>query len=65
MADYADQQFIAVYTRQEALVEGPAVEQFLSGIDEFPIPINEDCLVISDNGDLYGTTGDLRDRADQ
>ena len=64
VADYADQQFIAVYTRQEALVEGPAVKQLLSGIDEFPIPINVDCLVISDNGDLYGTIDDLRDRSD-
>ena len=25
VADYADQQFIAVYTRQGALVEGPAI----------------------------------------
>ena len=63
VAHYADQQFVAAYVRPEALVDGPALAQFLSGSDEFPIPLSDDCLVISDNGDLYGTIDDLRDRS--
>ena len=63
VAQYANQQFVAVYVRPEALVGGPALTQFMNGSGEFPIPLNADCLVISDNGDLYGTINDLRDRS--
>jgi hypothetical protein len=53
-------QLIVVYCRPEALTKpGNSVEQFLSGLEQMPIPIDDDALVISDNADLYGTVGDI------
>lgn len=53
-------QLIVVYCRSEALaVPGPAVQQFLAGLEQMPIPIDDHALVISDNADLYGTVADL------
>ncbi|MEN0064278.1 MAG: hypothetical protein AAGA48_19165 [Myxococcota bacterium] len=63
VARYGDQQFVVMYVRPDSLVEGPAVGQFLDGLAEFPTPVNPDALIISDNGDLYGTVDDLRSRA--
>jgi hypothetical protein len=58
-----EHQLVVVYCRPEALeAAGPAVRQLLSGIDEAPIPVQEDALVVSDNADIYGTIGDLRAR---
>ncbi len=62
VAQYAGQQFIAVYVPSDALVAGAALRQFLHGVGQFPVPISTDALVISDNGDLYGTLVDLRQR---
>lgn len=56
-------QLVVIYCRAEALAgDGPAVAQLLAGLDEAPIPVDEDALVISDNADLYGTVADLRSR---
>jgi hypothetical protein len=56
-------QLVVVYCRSEALEEGgPAVGQLLSGIRRIPVPISDDAVIISDNGDLYGTLADLEDR---
>jgi hypothetical protein len=56
-------QLVVVYCREEALAEaGPKVTQLLAGLRALPVPLNGDALVISDNGDIYGTVEDLRDR---
>jgi hypothetical protein len=58
-----EQQLIVVYCRSEALAAaGPAVEQFIQGLDQIPIPVDEEALVISDNADIYGTVADLWQR---
>jgi hypothetical protein len=63
VARRADQQLIVVYCRPESLASpGPAITQLLRGLDQVPIRLEEDTLVISDNGDLYGTLTDLRQR---
>ena len=54
-------QLVVVYCREEALAqEKDKMIQFLSGISKLPIPVTENTLVISDNGDIYGTVADLR-----
>jgi hypothetical protein len=56
-------QLIVLYCRSEALAErGPAVKQLLSGIAGMPSPIDDGALVVSDNGDVYGTVADLTER---
>jgi hypothetical protein len=56
-------QLIVVYCRQESLAEpGEKLNQFLKGIEQIPIPLHGNALVISDNGDIFGTLHDLRDR---
>ncbi|MBI4750710.1 MAG: hypothetical protein HY774_19665 [Acidobacteria bacterium] len=58
-----EHQLIVVYCRPELLANQPEpVQQLLSGLDQMPIPIDEQALVVSDNGDLYGTVADLRYR---
>ena len=60
---YDGQQLIAVYCRSEALATAsPSLGQFLTGLEQMPIPIDESALVISDNADIYGTVADLWDR---
>ncbi len=60
---YAGHQLIAVYCRSEALASAMAsLDQFLTGLDEMPIPIDDSALVVSDNGDIYGTVVDLWER---
>jgi hypothetical protein len=60
---HLDHQLIAVYCREETLAaSGPAVSQLLDGLEQMPMPIEDDALVISDNADIYGTVRDLRDR---
>ena len=57
-------QLIVVYCRSELLAQpGDAVRQLRSGVEQMPIPIDEDALVISDNADIYGTVSDLWNRA--
>ncbi|MEZ6196796.1 MAG: hypothetical protein R3F20_13900 [Planctomycetota bacterium] len=57
-------QLIAVYCRSEALADaGEKLNQFVTGIQQAPIPISRDALVVSDNADIYGTLDDLIARA--
>jgi len=63
VARFFGQQLIVVYCISEALGEsGRQVEQFLRGLSKMPIPIETDTLVISDNGDIYGTVNDMKHR---
>jgi hypothetical protein len=58
-----EHQLIVVYCRPEALAEaGSLVEQFVSGLEQMPIPIEDGALVISDNADIYGTVSDMLQR---
>jgi hypothetical protein len=64
VARFDQLQVIVVYCRSEALAErGPAIAQLLEGLAQLPSPVDDDALVISDNGDIYGTIADLADRA--
>ncbi|MES2598164.1 MAG: hypothetical protein V4662_22710 [Verrucomicrobiota bacterium] len=59
----ANKQLIAIYCRSEALAEpGRPLNQFLQGVEQTPMPVDDDALVISDNGDIYGTLTDLWER---
>jgi hypothetical protein len=59
------QELVVVYCRSEALATaGPAVTQLLAGLRQLPVPLSDSALVISDNGDLYGTIADLQSRVD-
>ena len=59
-------QIIVVYCRPEALAHDAAkIGQFLDGISQLPVPIADDALVISDNGDIYGTVNDMELRLAQ
>jgi hypothetical protein len=63
IASQHEAQLVVVYCREEALAGDRAkLQQFLRGIDRLPVPIRDDALVISDNGDLYGTLEDVRQR---
>jgi hypothetical protein len=54
-------QLIVVYCREEALaVAGKSLSQFVRGLAQIPVRVQEEALVISDNGDLYGTVADVR-----
>jgi hypothetical protein len=56
-------QLIVVYCRSDALVDDVGrITQFLRAMDQMPIPLDADALVISDNADIYGTLADLRER---
>jgi hypothetical protein len=58
-----DDQFIVVYCRPETLAYEPGkISQFLDGINQLPVPVADDALVISDNGDIYGTRSDMESR---
>jgi hypothetical protein len=60
VASDGDHQLVVVYCHEDALVTaGPKIEQLLSGLRALPVPLAEDALVISDNGDIYGTVSDL------
>lgn len=53
-------QLVVVYCRAEALATaGGPVNQLVSGLRQLPVPLEHDALVISDNGDVYGTVEDL------
>lgn len=63
VARWFGRQLIVVYCVPEALAEaGPQVEQFLRGLSKIPLPIEADTLVISDNGDIFGTVSDIKQR---
>ncbi len=56
-------QLIVVYCRSDALAEDlDRIAQFVRGMDQMPIPLDDNALVISDNADVYGTLADLRHR---
>ena len=56
-------QLIVVYCRPEALEsDASKMAQFLDGLSQLPVPHATDALVISDNGDLYGTVDDIEAR---
>lgn len=53
-------QLIVVYCRPEALeTSGTSLTQLINGLEQMPMPIEENALVISDNADIYGTLYDL------
>jgi len=56
-------QIVVVYCRAEALAhDKDKMNQFLIGYEQLPIPIKDSVLVVSDNGDIYGTVKDIRER---
>ena len=60
---YAGLQLVAVYCRPEVLASAtPALRQLLTGLDQMRIPVDDSALVVSDNGDIYGTVADLWER---
>jgi hypothetical protein len=64
VASLGNDQLVVIYCRAEALAEvGDKVNQFLRGLSRLPVPLRDDALVISDNGDLYGTVADILQRA--
>jgi hypothetical protein len=66
IATSIDGQIIVVYCRPEALAsDSQKISQFLDGISQVPVPIAEEALVISDNGDIYGTRADMESRLAQ
>lgn len=63
LASLFDQQLIVVYCREEAMtMPGEKLTQFLTGLEQIPVSVSADTLVISDNGDVYGTVTDLLER---
>lgn len=63
VASTLEHQLVVVYCREEALAApGEKRTQFLQGLAQLPIRIRKEALVISDNGDLYGTIADLTER---
>lgn len=66
VASLFEQQLIVVYCRAEALsAPGEKLTQFLRGLEQVPVLVRDDALVISDNGDLYGTIADVKAREDE
>lgn len=64
VATQGTDQLVVVYCRAEALATaGDRLDQFLRGIAQLPIPLQDEALVVSDNADLYGTIADLFHRA--
>jgi hypothetical protein len=56
-------QFVVVYCRPEALAyDAGKIGQFLDGISQLPVPLADDALIVSDNGDIYGTLNDMETR---
>lgn len=64
VASFLEDQLVVVYCREEALAQaGKKLTQFLRGAQQLPVVVQENALVISDNGDIYGTLNDLVERA--
>ena len=63
LARQFEEQIIVVYCDSEVLNSSiEKIEQFLKGISEIPLPIDKNTLVISDNGDIYGSINDIEKR---
>lgn len=66
VATHLEDQIVVVYCRPEALAhDAEKMAQFLDGMSLLPFPLQEDVLVVSDNGDLYGTMEDVQERLEQ
>lgn len=64
IARLLDRQLVVVYCRPEALAApGDKVRQLVKGLRQSPVIVAESTLVISDNGDLYGTYADILQRS--
>jgi hypothetical protein len=62
----AERQLIVVYCREDALAaDHKRLRQFAAGVSNVPLPIDDDALVVSDNGDIYGTLADVVNRAER
>ena len=63
LARQFEEQIIVIYCEPEALCNNTEkIKQFLIGIKQIPLPISDKTLVISDNGDMYGTISDIKKR---
>jgi len=63
VATLGDHQLIVIYCLEETLSENEAkIEQFLTGMSNLPVPLKDDILIVSDNGDIFGTMVDLQNR---
>lgn len=64
VASFLEDQLVVIYCREEALAHpGKKLRQFLLGVQQLPVAVRDDALVISDNGDIYGTFPDLVERS--
>lgn len=60
VASDSDNQLVVVYCVADALaVPGAKVAQLVTALAQLPVPVAGDTLVISDNGDVFGTVDDL------
>ena len=65
IARFFDDQIIVIYCESAVLAtQIDKIQQFLDGMSQAPVPIDPTTLVVSDNGDIYGTLADLEKRAD-
>ncbi len=61
VATLGNNQLIVVYCLKEALSTNKLkIKQFLKGVSDVPVPLKKEVLVISDNGDIFGTLNDLQ-----
>jgi len=61
VASLGENQLIVIYCLEQTLsTDKEKIEQFLNGINEVPVPVKQDALVISDNGDIFGTLEDIQ-----
>ncbi len=66
VASADEHQLVVVYCRPETLAApGPSLTQLLAGLRALPVPLADNALVISDNGDVYGTVADLYSRSSE
>ena len=63
IASWLEDQLVVVYCREEALARhGEQLAQFLNGMQQVPVSLDDKTLIVSDNGDIYGTLEDLEVR---
>lgn len=61
--NYQGQQLLVVYCRQDALLSQTSkITQLLDGLEQLPVPLHDNALVISDNGDIFGILSDVQAR---
>ncbi|VAW91395.1 hypothetical protein MNBD_GAMMA23-1065 [hydrothermal vent metagenome] len=64
VASLGDNQLIVIYCLEETLsTNQEKINQFLTGISAMPVPVSNSALVISDNGDIFGTLEDISAKA--